>query len=63
MMAGLAADHCEKKTVTIDAAYIKAHRTASSIGVKKRAWKPDRPHEGRQENQAACSSATAKAGP
>lgn len=35
MMAGLAAEHCEKKTVPIDATYLKAHRTASSLGVKK----------------------------
>ena len=35
MMAGLAAEHGEKKTVMIDATYLKAHRTASSLGVKK----------------------------
>ena len=35
MMAGLAAAHGEKKTVMIDATYLKAHRTASSLGVKK----------------------------
>ncbi len=35
MMAALAAEHCEKKTVMIDATYLKAHRTASSLGVKK----------------------------
>jgi transposase len=35
MMAGLAAGHGEKKTVMIDATYLKAHRTASSLGVKK----------------------------
>lgn len=34
MMVGLAADHGEK-TVMIDATYLKAHRTASSLGVKK----------------------------
>ena len=36
MMAGLAAEYGEKKTVMIDATYLKAHRTASSLGVKKR---------------------------
>ena len=35
MMAGLAAEHCEKKTVMIVATYLKAHRTATSMGVKK----------------------------
>lgn len=35
MMASLAADHGEKKTVMVDATYLKAHRTASSLGAKK----------------------------
>ena len=35
MMVGLAADHGEKKTVMIDATYLKAHRTATSMGMKK----------------------------
>jgi len=35
IMAGLAAEHGEKKTVMIDATYLKAHRTATSMGVKK----------------------------
>lgn len=35
MMVGLAAEHGEEKTVMIDATYLKAHRTASSLGVKK----------------------------
>ena len=35
MMAGLAAEHGETKTVMIDATYLKAHRTATSLGVKK----------------------------
>ena len=34
MMAGLAADHGEEKTVMIDATYLKTHRTATSLGVK-----------------------------
>ncbi|HBB85270.1 MAG TPA: IS5 family transposase [Sulfitobacter sp.] len=36
MMAGLAAEHGEQKTVMIDATYLKAHRTATSMGVKKK---------------------------
>ena len=35
IMAGLAAAHGEQKTVMIDATYLKAHRTASSLRVKK----------------------------
>jgi len=31
----LAADHGEEKTAMIDATHLKAHRTASSLGVKK----------------------------
>ena len=35
MMVGLAADHGEQATVMIDATYLRAHRAASSLGVKK----------------------------
>lgn len=35
MMMGLAADHGDEKTVMIHATYLKAHRTASRLGVKK----------------------------
>ena len=35
MLAGLAGEDHEEKTVMIDATYLKAHRTASSLGVKK----------------------------
>lgn len=35
MMEGLAAVGAEPKTVMIDATYLKAHRTASSLRVKK----------------------------
>ena len=35
MMEGLAAPGTERKTVMIDATYLKAHRTASSLAVKK----------------------------
>ncbi|SFD20394.1 hypothetical protein SAMN04488094_12022 [Tropicimonas isoalkanivorans] len=34
-MAGLAAEHGEEKTVMIDATYLKAHRTATSLAGKK----------------------------
>jgi len=35
IMTGLAAEGSENKTIMIDATYLKAHRTASSLGVKK----------------------------
>ena len=35
MMEGLAAAGADSKTVMIDATYLKAHRTASSLRVKK----------------------------
>ena len=35
MMAGLAAEHAEEKTVMIDATYLKAHRTATGMAAKK----------------------------
>ena len=35
MMGGLAAAGAEPKTVMIDATYLKAHRTASSLRVKR----------------------------
>ena len=38
MMEGLASEGGNQKTVMIDATYLKAHRTASSLRVKKGAW-------------------------
>lgn len=35
MMDGLSAKGTERKTIMIDATYLKAHRTASSLGVKR----------------------------
>ena len=35
MMVGLAAKRGEQKTVMIDATYLKAHRTATSMVAKK----------------------------
>jgi transposase len=54
IMAGLAAEHGEETTVMIDATHLKAHRTASSLGVKKGgAWTPYWPNQGRHEHEAA----------
>lgn len=35
ILVGLAAESAEHKTIMIDATYLKAHRTASSLCVKK----------------------------
>jgi transposase len=35
ILVGLAAEEPEEKTVMIDATYLKTHRTASSLAVKK----------------------------
>lgn len=36
MMAGLADEHGEEKTVMIDATYLKSYRTTTSVAVKNR---------------------------
>ena len=56
MMEGLAAASAEPKAVMIDAAYLKAHRTASSLRVKRGTGAPDRPHQRRYEYQASMPS-------
>ena len=67
MLIGLAADHGEEKTVMIDATYLEAHRTASSLGLKSggsenspvdcfpdgRDSVADRMQQGRYEHQVA----------
>ncbi|MGN5374853.1 IS5 family transposase [Sphingomonas hankookensis] len=54
MMEGLAAAGAEPKTVMIDATYLKAHRTAASLRLKRGSRPPDRSYQGRPEHQAAC---------
>jgi transposase len=41
IMTGLAAETPDNKTISIDATNLKAHRTASSLGIKKGAWTPN----------------------
>ena len=67
MLIGLAAEHGEEKTVMIDATYLEAHRTASSLGLKSGGSEnspvgcfpdgpdavADRTHQGRHEHQVA----------
>ena len=55
IMEGLAAKAPDNKTISIDATYLKAHRTASSLGVKKGAWTSDWPHQRRYEHETARS--------
>jgi hypothetical protein len=52
MMEGLSAAEAVPKTVMIDATYLMAHRTASSLRVKKGSWPADRPHQRRHEYEA-----------
>ena len=50
---GLAAEAPDNKTISIDATCLKAHRTASSLGLKKGAWRLNRSDKGWHEHQAA----------
>lgn len=52
IMEGLASEAAEQKTVMIDATYLKAHCTASSLAVKRGARAGYRAHERRAEHQA-----------
>ena len=54
MMEGLAAAEAVPKTVMIDATYLKAHRTASSLRVKRGSRPSDRAHQRWHEHQAPC---------
>ena len=58
MMDGLASEAAVPKTVMIDATYLKAHRTATSLPSKKGGGRrpkgpSDRPNQGRHEHEAA----------
>ena len=46
MMDGLASRGAERKTIMLDATYLKAHRTASSLRVKRGSWPADRRTKG-----------------
>ncbi|MFT6222257.1 MAG: hypothetical protein ACJA1F_000089 [Paracoccaceae bacterium] len=54
IMMGLAEQAPDKKTISIDATYLKAHRTASGLRLKRGAWTPDRTDQGWYEHRAAC---------
>lgn len=54
IMTGLAAEAPDNKTISIDATYLKAHRKASSMGIKKGTLTSDRADQGWYEHQVAC---------
>jgi len=55
IMTGLASAAPDNETISIDAAYLKAHRTASSLGLKKGgAWTSDRADQRWYEYKVAC---------
>ena len=49
IMTGLAAEAPDNKTISIDATYLKARRTASSLGLKKGGRTSDRADKGWHE--------------
>lgn len=55
IMEGCSSKAAERKTIMIDATYLKAHRTASSLRVKKGGARTGyRAHKRRIEHQAQC---------
>ena len=52
---GLAEQAPDNKTISIDATYLKAHRTASSLRLKREVWTADRADQRRYEYQTTCS--------
>ena len=63
IMEGLASEAAERKTIMIDATYLKAHRTASSLRAKKGARTGHRAHERGAEHQEFHAIADAKGRP
>ena len=54
IMEGLVAEAPDNKMISIGATYLKAHRTASSLSVKKGAWTSYRAYQKRHEYKVAC---------
>ena len=54
IMTGLAAEAPDHKTISIDATYLKAHRTALGLRLKKGAWTSYRANKRRHEHETAC---------
>ena len=61
MMEGLAAAGAERKTVMIDATCLKAHRTASSLRVKRGSRAADRSRQGGVSRDAPVAYGTGPA--
>ena len=53
IMEGLSGTQTERRTVMIDATYLKAHRTASRLAVKRAARAVHRTHQRLHEHQAS----------
>ena len=53
IMEGLSGTQTERRTVMIDATYLKAHRTASRLAVKRAARAVNRTHQRLHEHQAS----------
>jgi transposase len=54
LLMGLAEQAPNNKTISIDATYLKAQRTASSLRLKKGTWAPDQTDLRLDEHQTAC---------
>jgi transposase len=54
IMTRLAAEAPNHKTISIDATYLKAHRTASRLRLKRGAWTSCRANKRRHKHEAAC---------
>ena len=54
IMTGLSAEAPDNKTISIDATYLKAHRTASSLRLKRGARTSDWADQRRYEHEVAC---------
>ena len=54
IMNGLAAEAPDNKTISMDATYLKAHRTASSLRLKKGVPEADWPNQGWYEYKTTC---------
>jgi transposase len=63
MMAGLACEAADCKTIMIDATHLKAHRTASSLRLKKGARQADRSNQRRGMNTKLLAVADARGRP
>ncbi len=60
IVTGIGAETPDNRTISIDAIYFKAHRTASSLQSERGARPPDRKNQGRDEHEAPCGYGCAR---